>query len=161
MKVLTVLAIALLWPCRPSLAQDHVQRIAPDGNTELSGVIDATRVRVTFRTSTLPIPANDPDHRRFVQCTYSRVPCSLTEDIRIFADGSEVIVPKAAYADLGDIATAELTTKHGHMVLTIQGGDASESYIAQLTFNRQRVYERRLSSGEDAGHPLEISHFYQ
>jgi hypothetical protein len=161
MKLLTVLAIALVWPCRASLAQDHVQRIAPEGQTELSAVIKATRVRVLFRTSTEPISADDPDHRRFFQCTYSRVPCSLTEDIRIVVDGHEVAVPKAAYADLGDIATAELKTIHGQMVLTIQGGDASESYVAQLTFNRQRVYERRLSSGEDVTHPLEISHFYQ
>lgn len=70
-------------------------------------------------------------------------------------------MPRAAYADLGDISSAELTTNKGQMILTIQGGDASESYIAKLTFNRQRVLERRLYSGEDADHPLEISHFYQ
>lgn len=155
------LAMMALIPWQLCSGQHHGQRIAPDGRSEISAVLAGSTIRVVFRAATVPISASDPSSRRYAQCTYSRVPCSLTEDIQISANGHEVFVPRAAYADLGDISSAELTTNHGRMILTIQGGDASESYIAKLTFNRQRVLERRLYSGEDADHPLEISHFYQ
>jgi hypothetical protein len=71
-----------------------------------------------------------------------------------------VFIPRSAYADLGDIETAKLNVSNGRMTLTITGGDASEAYVAKLFFDRQRVLERRLYSGEDDTHPLEVSHYY-
>jgi len=89
------------------------------------------------------------------------MPCSLTEEIRVLVNAKEVFIPRSAYADLGDISTAELTMRNGLMMLTITGGDASESYVAELRFRHDRLLERRLYSGENTKRPLEVSRYYQ
>lgn len=76
-------------------------------------------------------------------------------------DGKEIPIPISAYADLGDINTAELTLNDNRILLTIIGGDASESYVAKLYFAKDGLSEWRLYSGGDTDHPLEVSHYYQ
>lgn len=89
------------------------------------------------------------------------MPCSLTEQIRVLVNAKEVFIPRSAYADLGDISTAELTIRNGLIMLTVKGGDASESYVAELLFRHERLSERRLYSGENTKRPLEVSRYYQ
>lgn len=152
--------IALLISGQFCAAQTHAVKVAPNGETTLSAVLGTKRVEVGFRTATVQISLGKMGKNKFVQCTYSRVPCSLTEQIRLQVGGNDVFIPRSAYADLGDISTAQLTTHADLVTLTIHGGDASESYIAELIFNKQRLLERKIYSGEDPNDPLEISHFY-
>lgn len=79
----------------------------------------------------------------------------------ISVDESEVRVPRSAYSDLGDIVSVEVSPKGKAFVLTITGGDASESYIARLMFDKHRVFERRIYPGEDPQHVTEVSRYYQ
>ena len=154
-----------LWPillvaCQFCAAQSHAVKIAPSGTTTISAAFGRMKVKAEFRTATVQISIGEASKRKFVQCTYSITPCSLTERVRLQIDGKGVVFPDSAYSDLGDITTAQLTTKAGLVILIIRGGDASEAYIADLMFNRDRLLERRLYSGEDPNHPLEISHYY-
>lgn len=75
-------------------------------------------------------------------------------------NGVELSLPSAAYADLGDINSAAIEEKGDQIVITLDGGDASESYIAKLIFDKDRLVERRIYPGEDATEPVEISHYY-
>ncbi len=114
---------------------------------------------VIFNTTLLE-NSETRDGRRFAQCTKSRIPCSLTEAIRVTIAGKETPLPRSAFADLGDISDAQITLKGHRVVLVIRGGDASESYIAKLSFIKGRLVERRMFSSEDSSHPFEISRYF-
>jgi hypothetical protein len=131
--------------------------IASSGETTVSAKLIGTNAKALFRTSALS--TEDGDSHRFAQCTSSRNPCILLSQLQIFWRGHEIIVPRSAYADLGDATTAQLSVAHQRLMLTIRGGDASEAYIARIEFNEQRVLERRLYSSEDASHVLEVSQY--
>lgn len=156
------LCLVFIAVCLPlSNAQS---KIASEGVTSVQGVEGKTKLVATFLTSKVDVPRSaesDERARRYVQCTYSRFPCSLTERIYIQIGGTDVFVPTNAYADLGDINTARWSaSKSGSTTLTITGGDASESYVAILYFKNKTLSERRLYSGEDMSHALEVSHYY-
>lgn len=161
MNLSKILWIALCLCPQFCLSQGHGTKVASSGETKLSSVVGKIKIEVVFQTSITPASNNEHENRRFVQCTYSRIPCSLTDSIRVSIDGKEIFIPRSAFADLGDISTAELAMSNGRLILTIKGGDASESYIAKLLFNNDRLSERRLYSGEDPEHPLEVSRYYQ
>jgi len=160
MKSIMSISVALLLCCQVCSAQNHGSRIAPSGETRVTATLGKIRLQAIFRTSIVQVTNTDENNRRFVQCTYSRFPCSLTDQIRVLVDAKEVFVPRSAYADLGDIVTAEWTMERGQVELVIKGGDASESYIARLVLSKGKVSERRVYSGEDPTRPLEIDHYY-
>lgn len=81
--------------------------------------------------------------------------------MKILVNERDIFVPVSAYADLGDVLSAEFSTKGGLFVLTVRGGDASESYIVRLSFNKERLLERRVYSGEDPYNVLEVTRYYQ
>jgi hypothetical protein len=133
MNLVKMLWITLFVCCQLSFAQRiAVRKSPPAGQTTISVRFGKAKVKAIFRTSTLS--NTEEKSRRLVQCTYSRVPCSLTEKIRLSFYGSEVFIPRSAYSDLGDISTAELTMSSGQMVLTVEGGDASESLHSEAYF---------------------------
>jgi len=117
-------------------------------------------LKALIQTMAVPKSAPGSPEEHFAQCTSSRTPCVLTSEIKLLDGASEIFVPRGAYADLGEIFSAELTTRDGLFVLTLQGGDASEAYIAKLEFNKDRVVRRTLYSAEDAAHPVEVSQFF-
>jgi len=155
-----MLWIVLVLCCQFCSAQSRGSKITPSGETKVSAVLGKIKAEATFRTSTVQISGTEEKNRRFAQCTYSRIPCSLTEQVRVLIDGNEVFIPSSAYADLGDITTAEFAASDNQVTLTIRGGDASESYVAKLLFGKDRLAERRFYSGEDEEHPLQMTHYY-
>jgi hypothetical protein len=161
MNPMKMLWIALVLCCQFCFAQGRGSKVAPSGETTVSAALGKTKAEASFRTSTVQVSGTQEKHRRFAQCTYSRIPCSLTEQVRVLIDGSEVFIPRSAYADLGDITTAEFAMNDNRVTLTIRGGDASESYVAKLLFGKDGLTERRLYSGEDEQHPLQVTHYYQ
>jgi hypothetical protein len=141
-----------------AFAQNRPVSVASNGETAVSASLEGKYAKALFHTSSVSV--TDSENRRFAQCTSSRIPCSLTSQLKIFWNDSEVFVPRSAYADLGDISTAQLSVANGRMILAIRGGDASEGYIAKLEFNKERVVMRSLYSAEDTSHPLEVSRYY-
>jgi hypothetical protein len=134
----------------------------PSGETKVSASIGKTKIVAILRTSTVDIgtPTAVDKTRRFAQCTYARFPCVLTGRISILVNESEIFIPRSAYSDLGDISSVEVSPSGNVFTLTVKGGDASESYIARLVFDKERVLERRLYSGEDPQHATEVSRYY-
>ncbi len=146
--------------CQACLAQQHPTQVSSNGTTTVTMSAKGKELKALIQTMVVPKTAPNSPEEHFAQCTSSRMPCVLTSQIMLLDGTNEVFVPRGAYADLGDIFTAELTTSNGLSVLTLRGGDASEAYIAKLEFNKDRVIRRSLYSAEDTAHPVEVSQFF-
>ena len=146
--------------CQTCLAQVHPTTVSSSGTTTVTMSVNGKELKAFIQTMVVPKKAPSSPQEHFAQCTSSRTPCVLTSQIKLLDGASEVFVPRGAYADLGDIFSAELTMSNGLFVLTLRGGDASEAYIAKLEFNKDRVIRRLLYSAEDTAHPLEVSQFF-
>ncbi len=160
MKSHFLVLFLILVPCQAGFAQKQPTKVPSNGSTNVSATLNGKEVKALVRTLVAPNSVSGSPAQSFVQCTSSRIPCSLTAQIKLFEGSNEVFVPRVAYADLGDISNVELTMDNGLFVLTIKGGDASEAYIAKLEFNKERVVKRLLYSAEDPARPLEVSQFF-
>jgi hypothetical protein len=126
------------------------------GETIVSSQLGTAAIHAKITTRELANgTADKPVKPHGSACTMSRFPCSVVDEIEIAAAGEQLFVPRSAFADLSDVNNAKLTTEHGKFVLLLVGGDASESYIARIVFNRKRVTYRSLTSGEFPEHPLQ------
>lgn len=160
MKLRLFVIASTLLLCQACLAQLHPTTVSPSGTTTITLSSHGKELKALIQTTAVTKAASHSPEQHFAQCTLSRTPCILTSQISLVYGATEVFVPRGAYADLGDIFNAELTTTNGLFVLTVRGGDASEAYIAKLEFNKDRVIRRRLYSAEDAAHPVEVSQFF-
>ncbi|MFO1341199.1 MAG: hypothetical protein U1F53_23745 [Burkholderiaceae bacterium] len=80
-------------------------------------------------------------------CPWGKAPCSLVEDLALRVGKSQIYVPRSAFGGLANVRQAELTTPSpGRFRLLLRGGDASESYIAIIDFDKDRVMKRQISS---------------
>src|SRR5438105_1015096 len=120
MKTLVIMLIVLAGPAHSS-GNESRSKIGSNGDTKITAQFGRMLIGAVFSTSTVDIgsPSQNAIKRRFVQCTYSTFPCVLTGQLKFFINGVEVIVPPSAYADLGDISTAEISKSGDLFVLTI------------------------------------------
>jgi hypothetical protein len=122
--------------------------IAPSGETAIVASSPKVNVRVQIRTHEVQI--GDPSERRpdviRSSCTYTRHPCSIVDSIDISVNGKEIFVPRSVFCDLADLNTAEIRIGQTESILTLNGGDASESYFVRIAFDAERVKWRRLFS---------------
>jgi hypothetical protein len=114
-------------------------KVASQGVTDIATAFGKTKVAVQITTHEMDIgKASDKwPQKRLSSCTYSRFPCSLVDYMEITVDDNDLLVVRSVYADLADLGVASLREKKkGHFVLTLVGGDASESYTVEVTFDR-------------------------
>lgn len=130
--------------------------VAAKGETTLSSKLTGAEVRVKIRTHELTNGTpSEPMRPRDSSCTMSRFPCSPVDSLEIMIGGKGIFVPRSAFADLADVNQAELSMEKGKPLLTLIGGDASESYIVKIKFTASHVTYRSLTSGEFPEHPLQ------
>lgn len=55
---------------------------------------------------------------------------------------AEILVPRSAYSDLARVLYIKGVRSHDGCIITIRGGDASESYIATIVVKRDSVVSR-------------------
>ena len=140
-------------------SQNFAPNVSPKGKTVISKNLGKITAKVIFYTSETNIDL-DKRPKKYTQCTYSRKPCVLIDFVEISISEKEVFVPNSAFMDLGDIARADWSTSKEGIILTITGGDASESYIAVYKIQNMRIVERRLFAGEDTSQPLQITKYF-
>jgi len=141
-----------------SRADQQIVSIVTHGETLISATVDKLVVRVKLRTHEKLIgkPSDPRPDTIDSNCTYSRYPCSIADRIDISVNGSSLFVPRSVFSDLADLNTASIALgDNDDVVLTLHGGDASESYIVKIDFDATRVKRRTLSSGMDPDHPLQ------
>lgn len=149
-----------LWLCCSCPAiQAQTHRVQVDGETTVRQNIGRQEIVASLRTWSVPEQLRKTGVS-FAQCSGSRVPCLLTEKMAVSINGTAIPLPRSAYADLGDVSTVELKSADYSIVLLVHGGDASESYMAKLIFERGALIKRELYSSEDSAHPVEISRYF-
>ncbi len=124
--------------------------VAPKGDTTVQKAFKKNVLYVTISTHEVDIgkPSDEFPEMRNNSCTYSRYPCSLVDRIDIRIDDKRIFVPRSVYSDLADINTVNVTKRNGLYVITLEGGDASESYSAIIKLNRDMIVSRELWDGE-------------
>ncbi len=143
--------------------KEKPRKIPSEGKFMMSEKIGADLIKVTIYIKRLKIAKSSfpPSEERENNCTYSRIPCSLVVNLTIELNGKHVAVGRTPFADLSDLNEAELKKNGQRYVLTLYGGDASESYIVNIEFDAKRVLTREVFSALAPDAILERTQFFE
>jgi hypothetical protein len=81
-------------------------------------------------------------------------------EIEIHMGNRRVPVPPSAFRDLSDVREATLRVGADKSILTLAGGDAAESYVVTIEFDREDVRRRTLASSLAPKRLLEDTRYY-
>jgi hypothetical protein len=160
-RFLVLLFICVWVPSGATLASAHADqastRVASQGETLI--VATAGKLKADVRIKTHLVQIGKPSDPRPAaiesSCTYSKYPCSIVDRLDVTVNGAPIFVPRSAFCGLADLNTAELKPVDKGAILTLNGGNASESYIAKIEFDAAHVKRRILSSAMEPNQPLE------
>jgi hypothetical protein len=144
-------ALCAVMVCNAAPSTGSETKVASNGVTDVTAAFGKNQVSVKITTHEVDIgkPSDPRPEKIFSSCTYSRFPCSPVNYMEILVNGNALFVARSVYADLADVGVASLRqTKKGQFVLTLAGGDASESYTVEVTFDENLVRQRTLTSNE-------------
>jgi hypothetical protein len=149
-NLLSIVLCAVMVCNAAPLAGSRV-KVASQGVTDVAAAFGKTQVSVKITTHEVDIgkPGGERPTKIHSNCTYSRVPCSPVDYVEISVNGNALFVARSVFADLADVGEASLhQKKKGQFVLTLGGGDASESYTVEVTFDENLVRQRTFMSNE-------------
>jgi hypothetical protein len=130
-------------------AAQQSTHVASRGDTVLALSSDGSKVRVTISTHEVendtPSKPVIPKHSA---CTMSRMPCSVVDAVAVSVNGEALFIPRSVFCDLADVGAASLRIMGKGWVLTLTGGDASESYGVTIEFDATSVHRRTLTAAE-------------
>jgi hypothetical protein len=149
LKIVVCLQILLAAGLHAATVQQS-KPVASKGVTVIAAKSDKLSVRVKIITHEVDIgkPSDKRPEVNRSSCTYSRYPCSIVDGIDISVNGKPLFVPRSVLCDLADLNTAEVRIEQNKSILTLTGGDASESYIVKIEFDKDRIKRRSLAPGE-------------
>ncbi len=126
-------------------------QISSQGATKIVGVFGKDEINVTLMAHELNIgkPSDEIPKQRLTNCTYSRMPCSLVDLVEIVVNGKALFIPRSVFSDLADVSRGEVKKLGGSFILSLHGGDASESYTVNIIFDKQRIRQRNFMSNLD------------
>lgn len=141
----TLMAITFLLACdaHANGLSGQPTPIAPHGETTLEAGSARSKVRVVLRT--FQVGPDELLGRRIRTLTSTPRPI-FVQDIEIRVGSRSLFVPSSAFSDLSDPREAWLRVGPRASVLTVAGGDASESYVVTIEFDGERVRRRTLAS---------------
>jgi hypothetical protein len=145
------IVLCAVMVCNAAPPAGSETKVASKGVTDIAATFGKTQVSVKITTHEVDIgkPSGQRPEKILSSCTYSRVPCSPVDYIEISVNGNALFVARSVYADLADLGVASLRQKKkGQFVLTLGGGDASESYTVAVTFDENLVRQRTFTSNE-------------
>ena len=145
-----------------ALGAQQSTAVAPEGETSVVATVSGLAVRVKLKTHEVQIGKPSDQRPPVIEssCTYSRYPCSVVDRLDIVVNGRRIFVPRSAFGDLGDVFRTEIAAREGGAVLTLYGGDASESYIARIAFDATRVTRRTLSPATEPDQPTQETAYF-
>ena len=158
------LCLALVIIVIPRTYAETVQqptKVASSGETVITAHSRNISVQVEITTHEVQIgkPSDERPDIVYTSCTYSRYPCSVVDLIAILVNGKPITVPRSAFCSLADLNGADVRLGQKEAVLTIKGGDASESYFVKIRFNRERVTGLSLFGGESGKKSEETTYY--
>lgn len=149
-----------------SASQAHAQQtsvgVAAQGETIVSASAGKLTVEVRIKTHEVQIGKPSDPRSTVVQsnCTYSRYPCSLVDQLGIVVNGTPLFVPRSAFCDLADVNQAEISFGAEGAFLRLDGGDGAESFIVKIEFDKTRVKRRSVAAGEAPEELLEETNYH-
>ncbi len=160
--ILACLGIALAT-MNSAQADQHSTKVAPKGETFVETTAGKSTVQVKLKTHEVQIGRQSDPRPTVIEsnCTYSRYPCSIVDQVDITVDGNPLFVQRSIFADLADLNKAEIRIGGKGRGLTLYGGDASESYIVKIAFDSTQIKSRTVSSGISPGHVLQETIYHQ
>jgi len=120
----------------------------------------AVQIKIGAHEVTIGKPSDGRPEAIRSNCTYSRYPCSIVDYLDISVNGKPVFVPRSVFSDLADLNTAEIRRDGNGAELTLNGGDASESYTIEILLNKAFIKSRTLIDGE-SGKTLQKTNYFQ
>lgn len=103
--------------------------IAPHGETRLEAGSAPSRVRVVIKTRQVGAEEHPDRRTRWLPSTPRP---SVVQDLEIHVGSRSLFVPASAFSDLSGLREARLRVGSRASVLTLSGGDASESYVVTI-----------------------------
>lgn len=158
------LTVLLIITCcaRGALAQTSAVHVVPGGHTTINQSIGKDHIQIEIASHPVDIgKASDPRPAEIdSNCTYSVIPCSVVDSLKIKVNSVALSIPRSMFSDLADVTSATVRATANGLLLQLKGGDASESYLLSIYFTKHRITERRLYSNEDLSKPLEVTKYY-
>ena len=154
----TCLAI-VLTPQLQTAPTPKLVAVARAGVTTVTGGAAAQEVLVRIRTHELR-NSERKELSKASRCRGDVTLCSIVDSIEIIVRGHPLNVPLCVFCDLADLHYAQLTVNEDHSILTLDGGDASTSYIVKVYFDRKMVRRRTAAPGEIPDQLLEETSYY-
>jgi hypothetical protein len=162
LKIVVCLQILLAAGLQAETVQQS-QPVAAKGETVIVAKSAKLSVRVKIITHQVNIgkPSDERPEVVHSSCTYSRYPCSIIDGIDITVNGKPLFMPRSVFCDLADLNRAKVRIELNKSILTLTGGDASESYIATIEFDKDRIKHRSLAPGEAPNEPLQETTYHE
>lgn len=137
--------------------------VLSQGETHIALSSGKTNVQVVIKTHEVQIGKPSDPRPGIIEsnCTYSRYPCSVVDFIGITVNGVRLFVPRSAFADLADLNLGKIEASKMGWVLTLTGGDASESYVVKIEFDTNGVNKRTVFSAMAPDKPVEQTNYYE
>jgi len=138
-------------------------KVASHGQTIISASAKGLTVQVKIDTHEQQIGKSSDPPPRVVDsnCTYSRYPCSIVDQLEIIVNGATIFVPRSSFCDLADLNNAVITFNNGGSVqLRLEAGDGAEGTIVTIAFDSNQVRRRTVASGESAKRLLQDTRYY-
>ena len=84
----------------------------------------------------------------------------VCSELIISVNKRRIFVPRSTFSDLVGVRKAEITVEGNMGALRIYGGDASESFVVRIDFDKTKVMRRALFSSSFDRKPLEQTTYH-
>lgn len=140
----------LVMVCGSAQGLDNWLPVATEGVTAFHSAFGKKQVVVKMTSHEVEIgkPSDPRPEKVLSSCTYARFPCSLVDYLEISVNDKPLFVARSVYADLADVNKVNVQQQKGVFILTVDGGDASESYRVKVIFDEQSIRKRILMNNE-------------
>lgn len=153
-------AVLILMFMGTSLARagEDVSSTAMRDRPSVRVVGRSDKLNVVVNITTALVSGHDP---RLPMCAGTTNPCRGVERLQIVVNGRDLFVPVSSFFDLSDLRDGKIVISGNEAVLSLKGGDASESYQVNIKFNGGRVISRALFSMLTPGEPLQETTYHE
>lgn len=156
-KFLFCLLVLEIFSVFPSNATEKGIALFTKADTTVSLVEGCSRVKVTFH----PIRISDAAIAKSEGgCSSNGAERAFLKSVEISVNDRALFVPRSAYADLADLREATVRKDGKAFILTLSGGDAADSYYAQIFFDGKGVNRKKLFSSLDPDKPTEETRYW-
>lgn len=152
MRKIFILLVFLLVPFAAFGQLSNINSDVTKLSKEVSGFNVEVKLTTRLVNSTEIIFAGEPG--QFPQ------KFRVVRNMEITVNKKPIVVPYNAYADLIWIETAELKISEKQGTLIVTGGDASESYFVNISFDSEAVRTRTDYTSLVPNEPVQETHYF-